>query len=385
MYFSDLLCLEDRECHPLRPQRKRTDPVTAPLCVSQATHSRLDWTKYFSYRKLVDEELQHYSHIEITDGMQEGGSNTSKAWQYWFQYLEKNVWRTGPTEEATTFCATLKSPRILSLGCGYVGNEINIARGLKAPYELVAIDFNEGLFEKARREIHSRGLNIQFSCSDLNYLELQPDSFDVVFALGSLHHVLNLEHLFHQIWKGLRKDGRFIAMDMIGKTRTLFWRENVEFAAKAVKRLPSKYTARATAPDEIIPPYAELQRQAGMEGIRQEEIEEELGNWFSPVKMYKYGAFMRLICLNQILAPALDTDVPEAREILEDLFRLDLEQVREGRLRPTEMYAVLRKRGAVQVAGKHLRSLARSICDKDHRKHIPITIKELMLLTGMLS
>jgi hypothetical protein len=62
------------------------------------------------------------------------------------------------------------------------------------------------------------------------------------------------------------------------------------------------------------------------------------------MKIHKYNSFMRLICTNPYFASRLDPERPEDREFLEGLMKLDYEQVQSGRLRPTEIFGVFKKR-----------------------------------------
>ena len=71
-------------------------------------------------------------------------------------------------------------------------------------------------------------------------MSIEPASFDVVYAIASVHHLLNLEHFFSMIHRGLTADGRLILLDIIGKQQVLFWKENVEFAASVVKKMPRR-------------------------------------------------------------------------------------------------------------------------------------------------
>jgi ubiquinone/menaquinone biosynthesis C-methylase UbiE len=306
----------------------------------------VNWTSWFDYPKLVAEEITEYSNIDIIEeDLGEGGIHAAKSWRFWFQYLHEQ-WKTSLQDEIVQFCSGISEPRVLSLGCGYGGLELEIARSLKSPYEITAVDLNPNILTKARARAETEKLNIRFLPVDLNYVELKENSFDVVMAWASLHHILNLEHIFHQIYKSLKSGGRLIIRDIIGKTQVLFWKENVEFAIDLLRKMPAKYSAGIS-----IPPYSEPHIQAGMEGIRQEEIEPLLKYYFVPIKMFKYGSFMRMICVHPggELGKRFDPDIEADRQYLLSIFELDVRQVEEGRLRPTEMLAVYVKRASVDI------------------------------------
>ena len=274
----------------------------------------------------------------ITPDLREGGIHAHDSWAYWFGYL-RNKWGTSLNEEIANFCNTRKNPRILSLGCGYGGVEISVAKDLKMPYEILGIDLNESILEKAREESAKSNLPLKFQQGDLNFLDLHDEKFDVVMAHASLHHLLNLEHIFSEVHKSLEDDGLLIIQDVIGKTQVLFWKENVDFAISVVEELPPLITDGIT-----LSPYVEPNIQAGMEGIRQEEIEEQINLLFTPIKSYHYGSFMRLICTHPILGKRLDPNNSECRKILDSLCKLDLEQIELGQLKATEVLGVYRKK-----------------------------------------
>ena len=97
-------------------------------------------------------------------------------------------------------------------------------------------------------------------------------------------------------------------------------------------------------PYSIIPRYTDPSDQIGMEGIRQEEIEHLLDHWFEAEKAFRYNAFMRLIGTNPYLGERLDPDRKADRRFLDRLIELDHQQVRSGKLRPTELLGVYAKR-----------------------------------------
>ncbi|MBK7000870.1 MAG: methyltransferase domain-containing protein [Rhodoferax sp.] len=313
-----------------------------------------DWTRISDYSQLVEEEIQEYSNIEVTDNLREGGIHAQNAWRFWFEYLSERVWKTSLAEEIMAFCDDIVDPRILSLGCGYGGIELDIAKSLKSTYQITAVDLNPGILDKARAEAQAKNLNIQFLPLDLNFLQIKEKSFDLIIAHASLHHILNLEHVFSQIHMGLKDHGRLIVQDIIGKTQVLFWKQNVDFAIDLVHKMPPKYGAGIE-----LPPYSEPAIQIGMEGIRQEEIEPLLNDYFVPTKMFKYGSFMRMVCTHPDLGKRFDPGIEADKRYLQSLFDLDVQQVEEGRLRATEMLAVYEKKDSVNVTAINTAARAR--------------------------
>lgn len=304
----------------------------------------VDWTKCFGYSALVSEEIEHYSAIEVTEDLKEGGIAANRAWERWYRYLTA-AWQTDFTAEIVAAARRFEAPRLLSLGCGYGGMEIACARQLGGAYEILAVDLNENLFRQAREEVARDGLNVEFQALDLNFAEIEESSFDVVFAHASLHHLLNFEHLFAQVYRGLSNGGRFIVLDIIGKTQVLFWPENIRFATDLVTHMPELYRRGLAADAKVLfSSYLDGAEQQGMEGIRQEELEEQIGRYFRPLKTFKYNSFVRLICTHPTIALAFDPERTEDQAYLDSLFRLDLDQISKGALRATEMFSVYEKR-----------------------------------------
>lgn len=314
--------------------------------VRQVQQIDYDWTRFFNYPQLVAEEIEEYSSTEVTDRLLLGGIHANPAWEYWFQFLERQ-WQTHFGKEVISFANQQTAPNILSLGCGHGGFELSIASQLNQPYKMTAVDLNPHIWDEAIRRTKEQNLQIEFKAVDLNFVSIEPDSFDVIFAHASLHHMLNLEHLMTQIYHGLKAYGRFIILDMIGEVQTLFWQENVDFARNLVTQFPDRIKAKLT--DNPIPPYRPPALQVGMEGIRQEELETEIDRLFEPIKCFKYNSFMRLIGTNPVLGQIFDLNNQNDREYLESLCRLDLEQIEQGNLRPTEMFGVYQKRKGITL------------------------------------
>jgi len=189
-----------REKIPFSDPLQPAHPV--PPTIGSVDKVEFDWTSKFNYEKLTAEELEKYSTVEITADLREGGVHAQKAWVFWFEYLSKQLWKSSLSGEIVEFSNTINNPRILSLGCGYGGVEITIAHSLNKPYEITAIDINDQIFTKAREDAKIEGLNIHFLQLDLNFISLPENTFDVIFAHASLHHLLNLEHIFSQIHRG---------------------------------------------------------------------------------------------------------------------------------------------------------------------------------------
>lgn len=94
---------------------------------------------------------------------------------------------------------------ILEIGCGTGKNTVFLQAKAK---HLVGADFSEEMLAKARNKIASE--TVEFRQMDLrenwNFAE---NSFDLITCSLVLEHIENLDFVFHQARKVLKKSGRF--------------------------------------------------------------------------------------------------------------------------------------------------------------------------------
>src|SRR5262245_41784107 len=346
------LCREPRMAneetrHP-RLSGHSVDP-SIPKLVKTTHEIAIDHTSKYDYDKLTKEEIAEYNQVEVTEDLHLGRYHAQKAWHYWFQYLAERVWNTDfaavivDHRRSRLVAEAPEVFRVLSLGCGHGGFELEIAERLGAdPYQLVAVDLNSDLHAEAKARATARGLQIHWGEVDLNFVDIPENTFDVIYAHAALHHLLNLEHVFEHIARGLKPDGRFVMLDLIGKAEVLFWPENLEAAVELVRQMPEAYKPGIGDPYTVVAPYTHA--YVGTEGIRQEEIPIIATSWLDPIKAFSYNSVVRIICTHPVIGNALDPADTEHRRYLEQLFEYDLEMIREKRLRPTEMFAVFKKK-----------------------------------------
>ena len=300
-----------------------------------------DRTADYDYQRLLEEEREHYSEIEVTAELKEGGVHASSAWQY---YWERVARRIAPSEfgDLAAVLAPLgragRTIEVLSLGSGYSGHEIDLARRLPRPYRVRCTDINEELFERAKQVARTETLGLEFEVADLNHLSIDRGRYDLILAHASLHHVINLEQLFEQVAAGLSPQGIFHVVEVTGENRKLIWDENQRYANALLDLLPGEVTNGVR--------LAVSAREEGMEGIRQQDILPLLHARFSPAFELRHGAFMRFICTHHALAAALDPGQVDRRRLLDFLLQSDECAVRHQVLRPLELWGVYRPRGA---------------------------------------
>jgi SAM-dependent methyltransferase len=302
-----------------------------------------DLTKDYDYEQLIQEEKEHYSRIEVTEDLREGGLHDCDSWHYYWRRVGLAVHRPPfenlPSYLGRTFSDLGRPLRVLSLGSGYCGHEIALSEGLLAlglEHRITCTDINEDIFQEAKRITAERGLSLDFAVEDLNFIRIEPRHYDLIFAHASLHHVINLEQLFEQMLGGLAEGGLFHFVEVVGKNRKLIWDENERLANLLLSAVPDEITqgVRLAVPEEA----------DGMEGIRQEDLLALLREHFEPVVEHTHGAFMRFICTHHQLSQAFDPNDEERRRYLDFLIDADNSAVRRGILRPLEIWGVYKPR-----------------------------------------
>ena len=77
--------------------------------------------------------------------------------------------------------------------------------------------------------------------TDLNFIELEKYAFDLVISDSTMHHLLNLEHVAHQINESLASGGYFFYHDYVGEARFQFSQEKKRFFEAAFAAAQQRY------------------------------------------------------------------------------------------------------------------------------------------------
>jgi hypothetical protein len=138
--------------------------------------SMKDLTKGYEYKKLIEEEKRHYSQIEVTDDLKEGGAHASSSWHYYWNHVARAVQGSEFSDLAGYLSRELgqldRPIEVLSLGSGYCGHELALARGMTHSYRILCSDINEVLFDQAKAVAREEGLAMVFGVADLNFIEI---------------------------------------------------------------------------------------------------------------------------------------------------------------------------------------------------------------------
>lgn len=168
-----------------------------------------------------------------------------------------------------------------------------------------------------------------------------PDGlYDAVIANQSLHHVLELEHLFEAVAGALGEDGDFIVSDMIGRNGHMRWPEALEIVREFWRELPPAYRFNR-----------QLHRQEdvfmdwdcsveGFEGVRAQD--------FLPLLLQRFG-FRLFLAYGNVVDPFIDrgfghnfdAEAEWDRAFIDRVHARDEAAILSGQVKPTHMLAVM--------------------------------------------
>ena len=103
----------------------------------------------------------------------------------------------------------------LDLGCGRGNDVIRMAQAVGEKGFSYGIDISDGMIEKATRNaVKLEVNNVRFVKSELEDLKLPSDHVDVVISNCTLNHASDKYKVWSEIYRVLKKGGRFIVSDI---------------------------------------------------------------------------------------------------------------------------------------------------------------------------
>jgi SAM-dependent methyltransferase len=223
-------------------------------------------------------------------------------------YRRRKLGLDGPAQDFadwTQFLIREYGPRerCLSLGSG-IGRveKYLIDKGFTDRFESYELYAEDNSHARAR---DSGRIDTQIS--DLNFIELVPDSYDFILCHCVLHHLINLEHVLHVVNSALKRDGVFLVYDYVGDTRWQFTEERLDYLRRVFPDLDFERN-----------PLWEVD---GFEAIRSGDILGLLRDQFPDTceRSLSFGGvfFPFVNCVAQDVSPHLDRVVELDEEVME--------------------------------------------------------------------
>lgn len=235
--------------------------------------------------------------------------------------------------------------RMLSLGSGPCGFELFVAENVTSSYEIMCTDLNPQLIEMGLERARQRNLNLVGQAIDLNKIWLEAESFDLIFAHASLHHLIAFEHIFEQINKALRPDGEFVTVDITGPNGFVMWPKTAAVVDSLFQCLPDRYKHNHTRfPTVTLTPHYDDRSTAdeGFECIRTQDLLNLMASSFQPKYYVPLFSLMRRF-FDTMYGPNYDFAREQDNRIFDTIRSLDENLLDTEMLRPETFFAVLKR------------------------------------------
>lgn len=283
-------------------------------------------------------------------------------YHYWSnRYLRPKLEQFGLSHPIDLFTTQLRRQCVrdvnvqnefFSIGSGNCDTEVELAQALRAQgfnnFRIECLDLNEAMLERGKQLAAERGVSAHLAFVPGDFNKWQPrKQYDAVMAHQALHHVLQLENLFASIKRALKPDGLFVVSDMIGRNGHMRWPEALSIVHEFWRELPDSYRY-----NHQLKRHEELYENwdcsnEGFEGIRAQDILPLL------VKNFNFELF---IGFGNVISPFIDRGFghnfnPERewdRAFIDRVHARDEAEMRAGRIKPTQMLAVLRNEEVVE-------------------------------------
>jgi ubiquinone/menaquinone biosynthesis C-methylase UbiE len=241
-----------------------------------------------------------------------------------------------------------RSARLVSLGAGNGDLETAMAarlaeRGIDN-LEIELLELNPAMLERARSHAERLGVGDRLTVRavDLNSWEATEPA-DAYLACHSLHHVVELEHLFDEVARTLAPDGVLLVNDMVGRNGHRRWPE----AAGIVHGLwrnasPRRRHNNYTGVEDAEYPDHDCSTE-GFEGVRAQDVLPLLLDRFHPEV---YITFANVIdpFVDRVYGPNFDPDDEQDRRFIETVAALDDAAIDLHLITPTHLVATFRNR-----------------------------------------
>jgi SAM-dependent methyltransferase len=233
----------------------------------------------------------------------------------------------------------------LSIGCGQEAKpEMGFwETGCFSSFEVM--DIAKGLLKRQESMARSRGLHkIQYIQQDLNHVVLAPEKYDLIWAVGTIHHIERLEQFFKQVRNALKPNGVLVMREYIGPNRLQFTNDQLDRVNRILKTLPVQYRRKwhgLTKKQEIRIDKDKLITEDPSEAVRSEDILKVLEKELKYVHYTNTGGTILQPLLNGIAANF--EMVPGGYKELEKLIEMEKKMIRQGEIKSDYMFCIAKR------------------------------------------
>ena len=120
---------------------------------------------------------------------------------------------------AINFAEPLKGEICIDLGSGRGTDVLRIAESVGLEGFVYGVDISDGMLEKARKNAEKFMVNnVSFIQSDLEKINLHDKLADLIISNCTLNHAADKQAVWNEIFRILKKGGRFVISDIYATT-----------------------------------------------------------------------------------------------------------------------------------------------------------------------
>ncbi len=282
-----------------------------------------DQAKRMSYLKTLRDEIVTWGNVD-EKGLNSLQINHIKI----LEYRKRMMGFSGPVVDYadwTRFMMEEYGPqkRCLSLGSG-VGRVEKYLVSIGFAEKMETLELCADVNEAARL----KDLNIDTQVADLNFMDLQPNSYDFILCHCVLHHLINVEHVLSVINGALRQDGLVLIYEFVGDSRWQFTKQRLDFLRE---RFPGREF-------HCLPPWA----VEGFEAVRS-------GDLFGLIQDQFGDTCIRSVGFGGVYFPFINCSLRGTEMPIDEVIKVDEEVAREGVFTPCYYMGLFGKSNKVLV------------------------------------
>ncbi len=321
------------------------------------------------YHVRIDSQIAQYANPE-------GLVQLGPIYYYWFdKHIRPRVAEVFGVPDALQFYAkyavdALHQPgasrRIISFGAGDCAHEIALIKKLlqmgEDKFVVEATELSPLRFERAQTAAAKEGVEKYLTFTELDLNSWKPSrTYSVIVAKDTLHHLLNLEHIFDAIHEALDRDGCFLSTDTIGRNGHMRWPECLEIIQGVWKFIPDHYKKNHQL-KRVEREYDNWDcSKTGFEGIRAQDILPLLVQKFSFRSFLGFGNLTDIF-IDRGFGHNLSVDNPRDTGFIDFLEQLNTLLIDLGYLKPTMMFAAMARRKRLAPAVRCYRHWTPTFC-----------------------
>ncbi|MCA1600614.1 MAG: class I SAM-dependent methyltransferase [Acidobacteria bacterium] len=135
---------------------------------------------------------------------------------FWGDHIHHGYWENGESpavaqvkliERLVDRAGIVRGSRVLDVGCGLGGSAFWLARQLGCTVLGLTISSVQAAMAREKARAEELDDRVGFEVSDVNHLDITPESFDVVWVVECSEHLIDKAHFIAQSARALRPGG----------------------------------------------------------------------------------------------------------------------------------------------------------------------------------